>query len=439
VSIKNQYRQERDQLQMFLGEIGALLERESGFVQRQSKFGGNALIQTMTLGCLENGSASLENLCQIASDLGISISAAGLHQRLNTEAVELLRKVCQIWMQQKIATAHPPEVLQFFGAVRIIDSSRIALPGSLAEVFPGSRNGATMKVQLAYEYHQGQVEALEIEGERSPDQKCRLPQELSQAGDLVLFDLGYFDQNRFAELDEKGVYFISRLQSQTGLYERDHPEQKVNLLETLNQLPADISWGECTLRLGRKQKVPLRVVYYRVPSDIAQQRRRKAKQAARKRGQTCSQNLLDWQDWLIFVTNVPLPVLHTEQVAVVYRVRWQIEILFKVWKQDMDWGIMKNWRLERILCQFYARCLALLLFHHLIVRYHNERDWELSWSKALQRLKHYVLIITNIVRHQFRGLLAFLKRLDSDFRRFARKSQRRKSPSTYTLLKHAHA
>lgn len=438
MSVKQEYKQERDQLQMFLGEIGDMLEKESGFVQRQSKFGGNELVQTMTLGCLENGMATLESFCQVASDLGIAISPPGLHQRLDTEAVELLRQVCQLWIQQQVEMRSDPRVLSQFGAVRIIDSSRIALPKDLADHFPGSRHEATMKVQLSYEYHQGQIEALEVEGERCPDQKCQLPEDLSQAGDLVVFDLGYFDQNRFANLDEKGVYFISRLQIQTGLYDRNHSEQKVHLLDFLKQLPEDITCGERILCLGRKQKVPVRVVYYRVPPVIAQERRRKAKKAARERGQTCSQNLLDWQDWLIFVTNVPLPLLHTEQIAVVYRVRWQIEILFKVWKQEMSWGTMKKWRLERVLCQFYARCLALLLFHRLIAKYHNEVDWEQSWLKALQRLKRKVSSLIDIVRRQFHGLITFLTRLDSDFRRFTRKSQRRRSLSTYELLKLIH-
>jgi len=435
MSSKTHYKSEQTQVQMFLGEIGSQLAQANGFVQRQSKLGGNELVQTLMLGCLEDGMATLATFCQVASNLGIEISASGLHQRLNSEAVDLLRQVCQIWMQQNLKTVSAPQVLSQFSAVRIIDSSRIRLPDTLAEVFPGTRHQATMKVQLAYEYHQGQIEGLAVEAEKTPDQKCRLPQELSQAGDLVVFDLGYFDQDRFAELDERGVYFISRLQSQTGLYASDQPKQKVDILAYLNSLPAHITQGERVMCVGRRRKLPLRIVYYRVPPKIAQERRRKAKSAARTRGQTGSQHLLDWQDWLIFVTNVPVTLLHTEHIALVYRVRWQIEIIFKVWKQEMAWGTMKTWRVERVLCQFYARCLALILFHRLTAKYGHQVDWELSWTNALQQLKRKVSRLIEIVRCQFRGLLTFLKQLDKDFRRFARKSQRRKLPSTYDLLK----
>jgi len=439
MSIKTKYKAERTQIEMFLGEIGDLLARHSGFVKRQSKFGGTDLIQVMTLGCLTNGMSTLETFCQVASELGIEISSSGFHQRLTTEAVELLRAVCQRWMQQSIEQQSSVGVLSQFNAVRIIDSSRIQLPAELADHFPGTRTDATMKVQLAYEYHCGQIEAVVVEGERCPDHHSTLPQTLGKAGDLTLFDLGYFDQNRFAELAKQDIYFISRLQSQAGLYHNDDPNQKVDILDYLAQLPDHVLFGEQVLRLGRKQKLPVRVVYYRVPPLLAQQRRRKAKQNARKRGQTYSQHLLDWQDWLIFITNVPLDLLPTEQIATVYRVRWQIEILFKVWKQEMHWGTMRQWRFERVMCQFYARCLALVLFHRLVALYRANADWELSWTKALQRLKSKVVTLIHIVRHRFRGLLSFLERLGQDFRRFARKSQRQKLPSTYTLLERIYA
>jgi hypothetical protein len=331
------------------------------------------------------------------------------------------------------------EVLCGFPAVHIFDSSRIVLAPCLADSFAGARHHAAMKVQLAYEYRSGRIEALEVESDRCPDQSCPLPQLLSEAGDLAMFDLGYFDQARFARLDEAGVYFLSRLQSQVGLYQPDEPQTNVQILQWLNRLPEQIIRGETTLLMGYSQKLPVRVVYYRLPPDVVQERRRKAKLKAKESGKTCTQRALDWLDWLIFVTNAPPSLLSIEQVAVVYRVRWQIEILFKVWKQEMDWDVLGHWRVQRVLCQFFARCLALLLFHHLLEKYQPEVQWEISWQKAYRVLKRQVQTLIHIVRQQFRGIFAFLKRLDQRFRRFATKSKRRKHLSTYDLLRLVHA
>lgn len=434
MSFSKQYKREREQLQMFLSEIGDYLAEHSGFVQRKSELGGSDLIQMMALGALENGKNSLNGFSQVAADLGVKISASGIHQRLGNEAVDLLSQVCQLWLQQKRPLKLKTS-LSAFGAVHIIDSSLIVLHPSLAKEFRGTRSAASMKVQLSYEYRSGQIEALEVQEGCEPDQKSQLPQEQSKAGDLVIFDLGYFDQNRFAQLDAAEVYFLSRLQSQVGLYESAESNQSIDILEFVKKLPKQISGGEQLVYLGRKAKVQVRLVYYRVPKKIAEERRRKAKKAAKKRQKSCSQRSLDLLSWTFFITNAPDIFLNLEQVAEVYRVRWQIEIIFKVWKSEMDWDFMGKWRVERILAQFYGRCLALLIFHSLVGKYQDIIDWEISWQQAYRVLKRRSAELIRIVRRSFWGMLTFLHDLDRDFQRFARKSKRRKDPSTFDRLK----
>ena len=433
MSISKQYKRESDELQKFLGEIGELLERPSGFVQRKSKFGGKELVQVMSLGTLENGKASLDTLAQVASDLGIEISSSGIHQRLNMEAVELLSQVCKLWMEQSYPN-DLREVLTGFGAVRIFDSSEIALSENLVDHFRGRRNNAVMKVQLVYEYRSGHIEALAIEEGVVPDQNCNLPQDLSQAGDLSIFDLGYFDQKRFAQLDANESYFLSRLQSQVGLYETAQDKSSQDILAQVNQLPQHVSMGEQKVYLGSKSRVPVRLIYYRLPPDIVQERRRKAQKMAKKQGKSLTQRALAWLDWAFFITNAPLVLLSVEQVATVYRVRWQIELIFKVWKQEMAWGLMANWRLERVLAQFYGRCLALLIFHRLLEKYQVASDWEICWQKAFRLFKRRCAKLIGIVKANFWGLMTFLRDLDIKLRHFARKTKRRKELSTYSLL-----
>lgn len=430
---KEQYRRESEALQSFLNEIPELMERESGFVRRNSKLGGKELVQILSLGSLENGKASLEDFARIAGDLGLEISASALHQRLTMEAVGLLAQVCRLWIQQR--PSEPlRQVLKGFGAVRIFDSSQIQLPPSLIENFRGSRNASMLKVQLAYEYRSGRIEALELQAGDSPDQNCLLPQSLTEAGDLALFDLGFFDQKRFAILDAQGAFFLSRLQSQVALYTEADTQEQIALLEQLEQLPQSVLMGEQKVYLGQKAKVPVRLIYYRLSPDLVAERHRKAKENAKKRGKSLSQRNLDWLNWAFFISNAPADLLQLELIALVYSIRWQIELLFKLWKQEMDWDFMSNWRLERVLAQFWGRSLALMLFHRLTEKYQEDCDWELSWTKSLRLLKKSSAKLIAIVGANFRGILRFLAAIDRDFRRFGRKLKRRKDPSSYSLL-----
>jgi hypothetical protein len=354
---------------------------------------------------------------------------------LTAEAVSLLGQVCQLWLHHH--TEHPlRDVLRAFPAVHVVDATEIRLHASLSDLFKGSRSPASLKVQLAYEYHTGQIEALALTSGCQPDQTCVLPQQVSQAGELVLFDLGYFDQRRFALLDECESFFISRLQSQVGLYEHEDSDKAIDVLA---YLPRGCSYRELKLFMGHKSRVGVRVLCYRLPPHVAAQRRRQAKQAAKKRGKVCSQSRLEWLEWSIFITNAPAALLDGQQVALIYRVRWQIELIFKVWKGEMDFDYMGKWRVERILAQFYGRVLALLLVHSLLRRYCANADWELSLKCAYKLVKRCVHELIALVRRHFRGAMAFLKRLQRDFRRFAAHNKRRKNPSTLSRLQSATA
>ena len=430
MSSSEKYKRQSQELQLFLGELGDHLGQSSGFVQRQSRLSGSKLIQILTLGSLENGTTSLRGFCRVAAALGIKISESGLHQRLETGAVELLRQVSQAYLAQK-SQGTMKAVFAPFPHVHVVDSTEIRLPDHLNGLFRGRRCAASLKVQLAYEYKQGHIEAIEIEQGCEPDQNSDLGMDVAKSGDLVLFDLGYFDQKRFARLEDKGVFFVSRLHSQVGLYASPDSRQAIKLLEVVR---GKGQCGELSYYLGRQQRLAVRVLYYHLPSDVIAERRRKAHEAARKNGMTCSQHSLDSLEWLFFITNAPDLFLTVEQVAEVYRVRWQIELVFKVWKSEMRISSLGTWRVERILAQFYARLLALLIFHRLIEDYPQHPTAELSLIQAYQLLRTCAARLIGIVKRSFCGILSFLRDFTAALRRFALKTKRRKNPSTFARL-----
>ena len=121
-------------------------------------------------------------------------------------------------------------------------------------------------------------------------------------------------------------------------------------------------------------------------------------------------------------------------MAEVYRLRWQIELVFKVWKSEMHLAYFGSWRVERILAQFYARLLALLLFHRLLEDYPQGDKGELSMIQAYQLLRTNAAHLIRIVKQSFRGFLSFLKEFMADLRRFVFKAKRRKNPSSFARL-----
>src|ERR1700732_2174149 len=77
--------------------------RQSGFVQRESKLSGEAFVQALTFGWLQNPRATLEELAQAAASIGVRITKQGLDQRFGPEAADCLQRVLQEAVSRVIA------------------------------------------------------------------------------------------------------------------------------------------------------------------------------------------------------------------------------------------------------------------------------------------------------------------------------------------------
>jgi hypothetical protein len=378
----------------------------------------------------------LNDLVQSSDELGITITESGLHQRLNDQAVRFMKLLLERSIQRfQDRQRLPGEVLRHFSQVNVLDSSIVTLPETLREQFRGVgwRGGvAAAKLQLSFDYLSGALNALEVTSARTPDQTCQLHRQQACPQSLQLFDLGYFDQQVLADLDHQQAYFISRLQTQTALYPTAEASEALDLRALL---PAQLEpCGERQVYLGRLTRLPVRLVFERLPPTVVAARRRTAKLKARKHGQTCSERLLALLEWSLFITNVPADFLTPDQVLIVYRVRWQAELVFKLWKSQAKLKHVPPCKPARVLCQFYARLLAVVLFHWLVAPWRFAHSLELSLPKAFRILQRYASRLLQAMATHWVLMPACLQHLADAFLRFAPKNIRKKAPSTYQLL-----
>ena len=141
---------------------------------------------------------------------------------------------------------------------------------------------------------------------------------------------------------------------------------------------------ELAVKLGRRAAVSAHLLIERVPAEVAAQRRADLVETARVKQQPVSAERLATADWTLLVTNVPRAQLSVPEALAVYRCRWQIELLFKQWKSDGGLATSRSANPQRILCEVYAKLLAQLLNHWLLLL----ADWrtpDASWRKASAR------------------------------------------------------
>lgn len=421
-------------MQTILCETVHEVAKECGLVRRQRKVTGANLCQTLVMGWLSNPAATLEELCQTGAAVGLEISPQGLDQRFTKETAEFLQRM----LEETVAAmffAEPVAIplLQRFNGVNLIDSSIVQLPDELQDNWRGfggrvATSEAAVKLQVRLDMLQGKLEGPLLCHGRTHDRTAEALHEPLPAGALRLADLGYWKLAGLADLSAQGCYWLTRLQVQTKIIDisgRSWSQADFLKAQRSNQL--DVS-----VRLGAEQQLPARLLAVRVPPEVAAERRRRIREQGRSRGQTISRDRLQLADWTLLVTNVPVALLSLDEALLLARLRWQIELLFKLWKskgQIATWRTSKVWRM---LCELYAKLIAMI-FQHWFFLLGNWSFPDRSWLKASGTVRQHALSLAIALpyrKHLMRSLRVLVKCLT----RGARINKSRSSPRHYQLL-----
>jgi len=339
--------------------------KQTQFIKRQVKITGSWFVQTLVFGWLMNPQATLEELTQTGAALGLSVSPQALDQRFTKEASDFLKAMVEAATTQ-VVSAEPVaiELLARFRGVYLEDSTIITLPTELATVWAGCggdnrASKAALKVEVGLDMLCGQLVGPLLEAGCVPDRGSALQKAALPAGALRITDLGYWSLAQLEQLSQTAVFWLLRINPQIHVI--DGAGQTWDLLSFV-QAQAEESF-DCPLALGADKGLPARLLGQRVPPAVAAVRRRKLKADAKRKGQTLSARRLALADWSLFVTNIPPEQLSLAEAFVLARLRWQIELLFKLWKSHghLDESVSaKPWR---ILCELYAKLLAMIVQH----------------------------------------------------------------------------
>jgi hypothetical protein len=414
-----------------LEEVAEKKERETGFVQREGKLNGKSFVQTLVFGVLGKPELSYTEMSQTAGRVGVAITPQGLEQRFTPAASELMKAVLQAAVGQVIegnSTRIP--ILHRFTGVYVRDSSVICLPSAWQEPWPGvgSQQGgsAGLKLHVGLNYSSGEMQGPVITNARTHDQQSPFHTQGVPSGGLKIADLGFFDLDQFAADQAEGVYWLSRCK--VGTVVLDRTGQRIDLLQLLQ----GVDHLDLPILLGNQHRVPCRLLAQRVPQEVADQRRRKLHAYAVRKQVAVSPLSLALADWTLLVTNVPPEMLSLKEALILYGVRWQIELLFKLWKSHAKIDEWRSLNPYRILCEIYAKLIAVIILHwNLILSF-----WTLpqhSLFKAAQLVQQFAPLFAATLA-DFDLLQKCLQSLQDGLLSGCRLNSRRKSPNTYQLL-----
>lgn len=421
-------------LQYLMGEYSDQTARQTGFIQRQVKLSGAGFVQGLVFSWLQKPKASLGELSQSLASIAQGISPQALEQRFTPQAAELLLRVLDKAINQLVA-AQPValELLQRFEAVYVVDSSTINLPKELVELYrgcgsAGSANYAGLKLHVQLDLLSGALSRFEISPASQHDAKSRVAQAQIAKGTLQLRDLGYWNLNQLAQQQSTGSYYVSRLKADTRVV--DNKGKGWELADFLASQPSNIQNIDLPMGVGWGKTVEGRLIAVRVQDrQVQAQRQLHLKDQARKRQRPISSRQTLVSEWLVYFTNLSGEQANLEEVVVLYRLRWQIELLFKLWKQAGGLEERRSSKPYRILCEVYAKLIGVIVTHWLSLLSGWE-EGERSLVKASQVVRHYGLSMI-LLLWQTSSLVALFEVIKRVIRDTCRVNKRRKRPSAY--------
>lgn len=426
-------------LQVVLTTVANHLAKSTGVIRRERAFNGASLAQTFVLGWLNNPRATLEELAQMAAACGSPVTAQAIFERLGGKLADFFRELLEAATAQVIAARHPEgartiELLQRFNGVHLLDSTVIRLPDAFATLFPGCGGGngletnAAVKFQVRLNLTDGRIDGPFAEAGKASDQSSCVQRLPLPPGALRIADLGYFSLKVLADLAASSVFWISRIQVQTAVF--DTLGKRFDLYRWLTHQPT--SAVDRSVLLGAEEQLPCRLLAVRCPPEVVRRRLAALQKDAKRRCRPLSKAQRQSCHWTILVTNVPQDRLSIREAIVLYRARWQIELLFKLWKQQGLVDESHFSREEARLAEMYAKLIGLIIQHWLLlISVWARADHSLVKASPAIR-KHAVLLAAAF---QARTTLeAAIEQILQSLAVAARVDHRKSYPNTHQML-----
>lgn len=320
---------------------------------------------------------------QISLLSGRSVSKQAVFERIGKPAVAFAQSLLESFLLKQTGRVRQGSLFAGFGKVLLHDSTTLCLPQALHKVFKGNRSRgeqkAVARIQAIINIKKMQFLHFSLGSFTDNDQSASGSiTTWVNKGDLVIRDLGYFALESFEKLIGRQVYFLSRLRFAVNMY--DEKGSQLCLKKLLHDKKLKDRW----VYIGAQRKVKVRLIMLPLPAGQAAEKIRKAKHDRDWR-LNHSKEYYRWLGYQVLITNVEEQVWTPQQAAQAYRVRWQIEIIFKSWKSGFHMQQLLHegcTNADRVKVSVYLLLLFICLFmQKLYVPYYKTGDKAISLCK----------------------------------------------------------
>jgi putative transposase len=264
----------------------------------------------------DSKTSSLESIRrEMKSSLNQDMSKSAFWERLSRNRLNtfLHKVVSRLMAQMAMTSLHGVDLLTGLSVSQIllIDSSSISLWDGAQEEFPGTWTHAGIKWHACFDLLTGTLAWFQLTPTSTHDSQC-FPEVDKLRGKLIIFDLGYWDFGLFLAIEQAHGFFLSRLKNNTVITIKEVISgfSKKHVGRSLNTVSFKRKRGDIIELMGqkkfKKKQLSYRVIGFWNPSE----------------------RIYHW-----YITNLMAP---SAVIYPLYRLRWQIELIFKGCKQSLN-------------------------------------------------------------------------------------------------------
>lgn len=384
------------------------IARTSGFCQRMRSVTPQELVVAVIAAMATQSTETIADVQRTFNALtGRTLAYKPFHKKLaKASFAEFMRMVVGHLLDELVTEALRPmhhSALNLFDDILLQDGSSFAIHDALAGVFPGRRttiSPAAVELHATMSLWSDQPVVLSIaadtEGERH-----YLPLPVELKGQLLIGDRGYQSVDYCRNVDAAGGFVLIRHQTQIN------PMVVRSLVDGRPISTLDGQRLHDVVRKHRGRTIDIDAQW----KGVGEQRR----------PDTRLRVVLIWnerrKDYMALVTNLSRDLFPPSDIYQIYRLRWQVELLFKEWKSYCNlhaFGTTKAPIAEGLMWAALAACILKRFMAKAAQRVFNVG--EVSTRKTVMTIGHHLYALLDAVLGgiTFREvLLALLRHLST--------------------------
>ena len=339
-------------LQTFLPDGWENLAQTTNAIKglRQDKSASN-LLRTLLLhvGC---GYSLRETVVRARQSGLANLSDVALLKRLRKSEHWLHALSVGLWAQRPLAKLNQGKPV-----MRLIDATTVREPG---------KTGSLWRIHYSLQIPSLRCDFFKVTSSEGAGTGEGFGQIAVQEGEYLIADRGYSNTEGIDSVARVGAYLTVRL-NQGAVRVVDWQGRPVELLPKLERLTRTGQVGSWALALAHSGgQVTGRICALRKTQVAIEVAQRKLKQEAKREARQLKPETLEFAKFITVFTTFPEKIFSAAAVLEAYRIRWQVELVFKRFKQLAELGHLPKHDDESARSWLYGKLIVALLTEKLV-------------------------------------------------------------------------